>query len=82
MKPDPNATLYSFYIHRKNGSGRPLEVLFATRRWKVPPKIAHRMVLKVNRVRHGSQFVRLETVWLDKGGVRAILTDDRCIATV
>lgn len=82
MKRDPDATLYTFYIYRKNGTGRPLEQLRACRRWKVPPKIAHRMVLKVNRVRHGSQFVRLETIWLDMGGLRAMLTDDRCIATV
>lgn len=78
MKPDPDATLYSFYIHVK-GKTSPI---YATRRWKVPPKIAHRMVLKVNRVRHGSQFVRLETIWLDMGGLKAMLTDDRCIATV
>lgn len=77
MKPDPNGTLYSFYIHVK---GRT--TIYATRRWAVTPKIAHRLVLKTNRVKHGSAFVRLETIWLDMGGLRAMLTDDRCIATV
>lgn len=77
MKPDPNATLYSFYIHVK-GRG----IIYAYRRWNVSPRIAHRLVLKTNRYKHGSAFVRLETCWLDMGGLRAILTDDRCVATV
>lgn len=77
MKQDPNRTLYSFYIHVK---GR--DPIYATRLWPVPPRIAHRLVLKTNRSKHGSAFVRLETIWLGMGGLRAILTDDRCVATV
>lgn len=71
---------YYFYFYYLNGSGRPLEMTHAWRRWGTFPRKTHLLALRNAKQRRGSAFVRLETCYKDDQGIlRCYLTDVRCV---